>query len=281
MKCLINKIVACTCRDWVFTIQTLLWGFAQTLVILTGAVFGQSESTPRQLRVMTYNIHHGEGTDERIDLERIAKVIRDARPDLVALQEVDNQTQRTGHVDQTSELARLTKMHGLFGKQIPYEGGEYGQAILSRFPLSTVTIHWLPGEPERQRRIAAATVIDIGSRKIVFASTHLHHQNAEFRERQAEALGDTFLNSEHHVILVGDLNAQPDSPPLKIMERGWKSATTGLTDRLTYPSQSPQRQLDYVLSRKRDNFTVDSSVVIDEKEASDHCPLLVQFSYPD
>src|SRR5688572_12746619 len=83
-------------------------------------------NTPLRLRVLTYNIHHAEGTDGKLDLARIARVIHEQQPDLVALQEVDVKTRRTGGVDQAAELAKLTGMHVAFGKGIDFQGGEYG-----------------------------------------------------------------------------------------------------------------------------------------------------------
>lgn len=78
------------------------------------------------LRVLTYNIHHGRGTDDLVDIPRIAAVIKALQPDLVALQEVDQRTRRTGGVDQTARLAELTQLHGQFMRQIDFEGGRYG-----------------------------------------------------------------------------------------------------------------------------------------------------------
>jgi endonuclease/exonuclease/phosphatase family metal-dependent hydrolase len=254
------------------------WGIAQIGLSLVIAVSCQGDDAPQRLRVLTYNIRHGEGVDNRIDLERIARVIRHAEPDLVALQEVDNKCQRSGGIDQTGELARLTKMYGAFGKQIPYEGGEYGQAILSRFPLLNVEVHWLPGEPERERRIAFAAIVDLGTRKLLFASTHLHHSNLVFREQQTNALGDLFEAAEQPVILVGDFNAEPGSRVLKAMESRWVNATAESTERLTFPSQIPNRQIDYVFSQPRGKFVAGKTTVIGEAEASDHRPLLVEFS---
>ena len=253
------------------------------MAISCGVLLAEDDLPTRQLRVMTYNIHHGEGTDGRIDLERIAKVIRDAKPDLVALQEVDKNVKRSGEVDQTSELAQLTQMNGRFGKQIPYEGGDYGQAVLSRFPVSELTVHWLPGEPERQRRIAVAGVVDLGNRKVVFASTHLHHNNVEFREQQATALNDLFRDSEHPVILAGDLNAYPESRVLEILEQRWTNTTAKTTNCFTFPAVVPKHQIDYVMYQPQLTTRLISrkAVVINESLASDHCPLLVEFSVSD
>jgi endonuclease/exonuclease/phosphatase family metal-dependent hydrolase len=114
------------------------------------------------LRVLCYNIHHGEGTDGKVDLPRLARVIHAAMPDFVALQEVDRNVRRSGSVDQSAELAKLTGLHGAFAKAIDYDGGEYGQAILSRFPIERLTIHHLPGEPEREQRIAAEVLKPLG-----------------------------------------------------------------------------------------------------------------------
>ena len=152
---------------------------AAVLVGSLAPLAGEDRSANRSLRVLTYNIHHGEGTDGKVDLARIAKVIAAADPDLVALQEVDNKTKRTGGVDQTAELAKLTKTHGKFGKAIDFEGGGYGQAILSKYPLGDLTVQTLPGEPRSEQRVAAAAEVTLGgdSRKVLFVTTHLHHQS--------------------------------------------------------------------------------------------------------
>src|SRR5712664_4245268 len=88
-----------------------------------------------KLRVMTYNIHVGVGMDKRLDLQRIADVINQEHPDLVGLQEVDRGVKRTQGVDEIAELARMTGMEYAFAHNLDYQGGQYGVAILSRFPI--------------------------------------------------------------------------------------------------------------------------------------------------
>jgi endonuclease/exonuclease/phosphatase family metal-dependent hydrolase len=249
------------------------------LLLLTAGHWTSAESafaqeSYRELRVLTYNIHHGAGADEVVDLEHQATVIRELNPDLVALQEVDDRTQRTGKVDQATELGRLTGMHVRFAHQLDFEGGRYGQAILSRFPCSELTVHWLPGVPDRERRIAGSVTVDLDGEKLTFVTTHLHHNNTPLREGQAERLSQLF-GDEHSapVIVAGDLNATPDSRAIAILKERFE-APTGTQELLTYPAGKPERQLDYILFQPRDRFTVVSIEVPPEAEASDHRPVL-------
>jgi len=119
--------------------QLVAWSILAVLT-LTGCV----SEHPVTVRVLTYNIHHGEGMDGQIDLERIAAVIRETEADLVALQEVDRGVERTSRADQPGHLGELAGMHAVFEKNIAYQGGEYGNAVLSRFPVEHHQNHHLP-----------------------------------------------------------------------------------------------------------------------------------------
>ncbi|MGZ5544081.1 MAG: endonuclease/exonuclease/phosphatase family protein, partial [Limisphaerales bacterium] len=105
-------------------------------------------------RVMTYNIHHGEGLDHKVDLPRIAALIKREKADIVALQEVDKGVTRTDRRDLTAELAKLTGMTGVFSNNHYFQGGEYGNAILSRFPVLTLTnLHYQMLRKDEQRGV--------------------------------------------------------------------------------------------------------------------------------
>jgi endonuclease/exonuclease/phosphatase family metal-dependent hydrolase len=224
------------------------------------------------LRVLCYNIHHGRGTDDKVDLLRIARVIRAADPDLVALQEVDDKTRRTGGVDQTAELVRLTGLYGRFGKAIDYQGGGYGQAVLSRFAPGESTVHTLPGMPEREQRIAFEVRLQVSGRPLSFVTTHLHHVEPALREQQAAKLNDIFIKADRPVIVAGDLNATPDEKPLALLKPHWAIATWDAG--FTYPSAKPIKQIDYILFRPADRFRTVRAAVIEELVASDHRPVL-------
>ena len=247
---------------------------------------------PFRLRVLTYNIHHGEGTDGRIDLERIARVITDQRPDLVAVQEVDVKTRRNGGVDQAAELARLTGLRVAFGKARDFEGGDYGQAILSRFPILSFHTHTLPGDPESEQRIALEAHVkprDFNVPHLAwergpiirFVGTHLHHLPPEAnRLRQAAELNRLFAGEgeTQPTILAGDLNAEPGSGTMDLLTRRWVDAASQnqeLGPRLnTYPANAPRKRIDYVLLRPGGAWRVIESRVIPETVASDHSPVL-------
>lgn len=227
-----------------------------------------------QLRVLTYNIRHGRGMDQRIDLVRIADVIRAAKPDLVALQEVDKLTKRSGGVDQTLELAQRTGLNGRFAKAIDYDGGEYGQAVLSRFPIDSAATHQLPGTPDREQRIGFEIGCIADGRPLRFATTHLHHNNRDFREQQAAALDDIFTGSRVPVILAGDFNAEPASTVMLRLGERWRLLPKA-DDAFTFPADKPVKQIDFVLLRPAEHFRVVEERVIEADMASDHRPVLI------
>jgi endonuclease/exonuclease/phosphatase family metal-dependent hydrolase len=232
---------------------------------------------PVRVRVLTYNIQHGAGTDGKIDLARTAAVIKRLTPDLVALQEVDKATTRSRGVDQAAELGKLTGMHVAFGKAMDFAGGQYGEAILSRYPLSEVQVHNLPFTPGCEPRCAIAARVRLGKDgpEFVFAGTHLEHAKAPVRLCQAQKLNPALAaKNTLPTILAGDFNDVPDSPALKVLHSHWTDATSGQPDP-TWPSDQPRLKIDYVFSRPVDGWRVVEKQVINESVASDHRPLLV------
>ncbi len=248
-----------------------------SIVFFLAAHLSGSEPDGSTFRVLTYNIHHGEGTDGQVNLQRIAALIDRLDPDFVALQEVDRNTHRTGNVDQTAELARLTNRHGYFFKQIDYDGGEYGQAILAKTELIQRAQHMLPGTPEREQRLLGRGLFELYGTKLWFATTHLHHANDTIREGQVEAINQLFSTVEQPAILCGDFNAVPQSHAMQAIAGEWKisGADQAL---LTFPAEKPTRQLDYVIVRPANEFRIISITVVAEGVASDHRPLLVELA---
>ena len=238
----------------------------------------------RRLRVMTFNIHHGAGTDGVLDLERVARVIRHANPDVVGLQEVDRHwDERSDHVDQPRWLAKRLGYRYAFGANLdedPARPGEprrqYGTALLTRFRILSWRNSPLPrfadGEPRG--------LLQVRTRFGLFCSTHLQHDNAEERRAQAEAVVRLLSEREgaaaEPTVVVGDLNAVPDAPELApLLEAypdSWEQAGDG--DGFTYPAEAPDRRIDYVLADPRTR-AVRTRVV--STDASDHLPYVVDY----
>ena len=244
---------------------------ARREVLLADEKGGRAE---RRIRVLTYNIHHGAGIDGRLDLERIADVIWRVRPDLVALQEVDRGAERTQMVDQPGELAKLTGLHVVFGANIPLQGGEYGNAVLSRWPIKSHRNVLLPNVDDGEQRGVLVTEIGPpGLGTISFLATHLDHRpDARERLASATAINDLAGRLKSPAILAGDLNDTPTSKVLQRFERGWQNASR--RPQPTVPVGEPKRQIDFVLVRPLNRWRVCETRVLDEPTASDHRPVL-------
>ena len=226
----------------------------------------------QRLRVLSYNIHHGEGVDGKLDLPRIAAVIRSVSPDFAALQEVDIGTRRTGGVDQSIELARLTGMHVLFGRTIWHEGGRYGNALLSRIPAAGFVNHAFPNMPKREPRAAIDTAFELtdSGEALRFLATHLDITRPD-RLTAAARLNEIAASypASTPMILAGDLNDTPDSPVLELLRKQWTPASLGHV-LLTIPVKEPARQIDYILFRPASRWRVIEVRVLEEFVASDH-----------
>jgi len=249
-----------------------------SLLLLLLVWASDDQTVPSTLRVLTYNIHHGEGTDGRFDLSRLAEVMKSVQPDVVALQEVDRGTERSGGVDQLAELERLTDMHAEFGKAMDYSGGGYGVAVLSRWPLSSAGNHPLPGSPDREPRTALTVRVGSGQRGplLQFTSTHLDQgRDPEDRLAQARYLNELLARDQGQpAILAGDMNSRPDTEVLEIFETEWAEASAVDPSPIS-PSGRPRSRVDHVFFRPAASWRVLESRVIDERLASDHRPVLV------
>jgi endonuclease/exonuclease/phosphatase family metal-dependent hydrolase len=235
-------------------------------------------SSPGVLRVMTYNIHHGEGIDQKLDLERIAKLILDAKADIVGLQEVDRGCERTQRRDLPAELGKLTGMHAHFEKNIPCQGGEYGNAVLSRFPIKRAkNTHYKMLRPGEQRGVLQL-VLDVQGREVLFMNTHLDHRSdGSERLLNVEELKPIVAAAgKMPVILCGDFNATPESRPSEKIRAFLTDAWTvaGQGEGFTIPVRKPAKRIDYIWISK-ETITPQKIEVL-HSEASDHLPLIAE-----
>ena len=241
---------------------------------------GGRPAPPASLKVMAWNIHHGEGEDGRLDLGRIASVIKKSAADIVLLQEVDDRTQRTGRVPQADELARLTGLRAVFGKAMDFQGGGYGNAVLTRWePVDTRVIP-LPGGGEP--RCALEVTVEppgLGGR-ITVVSTHLDVSSPASRAAHAQQLATDLRARPHLVILGGDFNATRGEAPLAAFGSPWLNPKKDGANPGTIPAAEPTREIDFILLKPASGQpapTVLRSEVIEEKVASDHRPILIEW----
>ncbi|NNE67322.1 MAG: hypothetical protein HKN33_12215 [Pyrinomonadaceae bacterium] len=227
------------------------------------------------VRVLTFNILHGATTKGDFDLDKIASVIKNADPDLVALQEVDFKTNRAKKYDLATELGWRTKMAPLFGKAMDYDGGAYGEGVLSRLPITSSRNIPLPHSKGNEPRAALEITVELESgEKISFIGTHLEHQRESTdRVAQVKKINEVFLSNQYPTILAGDLNDLPDSEPISILKRHWKDAS-GKDGKATFPSDKPTKRIDYVFYRPMNRWEVVKAEVICDSIASDHCAVL-------
>jgi endonuclease/exonuclease/phosphatase family metal-dependent hydrolase len=227
---------------------------------------------PQEIRVITYNIHHGEGTDGKIDLERIAKLLVAEKPDLVAVNEVDQGTNRTHRIDMPAELARLTGMKAIFEKNIDHDGGKYGNAVLSRLPVRRHENHKLPSNYEGEQR--GVLEVELGEEAdqdtLLFLATHFDYRpDDDERMKSVQKVEEIMADrADEFAILAGDLNANPDSRVLKALTKNW--LRTNPEELPTFPSAKPEKQIDYILARPAQRWSVVEIRVLDEAVASDH-----------
>lgn len=254
--------------------------FTTLLLIFFSFLAAKSQPVPdssRLVRVLTFNILHGATTKGDFDLDVIAKVIKDTAPDLVALQEVDFLTNRARGYDLATELGWRTKMAPLFGRAMPYDGGEYGEGVLSKYSFIRTRNLALPHSPGNEPRAAleVTTVLPSGD-TIAFVGTHLDHLRDETdRVAQARAINEAFAGNRYPTILAGDLNAVPGSTPIDILEIQWMGAYDKQAPASTFPSDDPRRKIDYIMFRPADQWRVVETRVIPDAIASDHCAYLV------
>jgi endonuclease/exonuclease/phosphatase family metal-dependent hydrolase len=208
--------------------------------------------------------------DGKIDLARIAAVIKSVSPDIVSLQEVDKNTKRANGVDQAKELGRLTGMDYVYCASLPLQGGEYGNAMLTKLPIIKTTRLPLPGEP---RSALCVTVETTTKTQLTFIATHL--DLTEKARLESIPLIEMFFKSDPSApaILAGDLNAQPESATIMALEKTWINATfrEGL---FTFPVKEPKEQIDFILYRPATCWRVVETKVLAEPIASDHRPIL-------
>jgi endonuclease/exonuclease/phosphatase family metal-dependent hydrolase len=235
------------------------------------------------MRAVTFNIHHGVGINDQLDLDRVAQTIEALRPDVIGLQEVDRRFgERSNFVDQPRVLAQRLGMRLAYGPALnldPLHTGEprrrYGNAVLSRYPIVSRNNVLLPKTAAVEQRALLRARVDLGDRLLDIYTTHLEAHDPGQRALQAGAVATTFAYRDGRCLLLADLNARPDGVEMAaiaaVLDDAW---SVGTGRGLTYPATNPTRRIDVVL-HSADMVPTAASVIA--TTVSDHRPVIVDF----
>ena len=237
-------------------------------LLLSMLAMAASAHSQDYLKLMSYNIRNTKGMDNVRNVQRIANVINNEAPDVVAVQELDSMTTRSNQTDVLAEVAERTQMHANYAPVISFQGGKYGIGILSKEQPIAIRTFPLPGR-EEERMLMVAEFKDY-----FFACTHLS-LTEEDRLASLDIIKNSASTSNKPFFLAGDLNDTPDSKFIKSLQQDFQILTN--TKKPTYPAPEPKETIDYIAAWKEntDNFVNLSTQVVEEPLASDHRPITV------
>lgn len=246
--------------------------YTKWLLVILAALLCVPTLQARRMKLMTYNIHHGEGTDRKYAPERIARMILAEAPEVVALQEVDSATQRIKGHYVAGDIAQHTGMHATYAGAIPFQGGKYGIALLSKTAPKAVTRIPLPGREEKRMLLVA----DFGP--YVVCCTHLS-LTEEDRMNSIPTLRKVLKKYRHKkVFVMGDFNDLPNSAFMNELGKHFQVLSSTITP--TFPNDVPTEVIDFVITRRGTNQPRATGMHITVGSvASDHCPLSVDVEY--
>lgn len=229
------------------------------------------------LRIITYNIHHAAPPSKPgvIDIEAIISTLKKYPADVIALQEVDVNTKRSGDIDEAKAIADGLGLYSYFAKAIDHDGGFYGVALLSKFPLNNASVIRLPMDTTvkgEQRVLATATIKLPSGRSVVVGCTHLDHQkDSRSRDLQMAQIISFAKTTSQPFVLAGDFNAQIGSSTLQLFDQVFQRTCEPCAP--TFPADRANRTIDFIGYKKLAGIKTISHQVIPETYASDHLPV--------
>ena len=234
--------------------------------------------TAETLRLATFNIKNGLGTDGRVDNDRLAAVCADLEADVLALQEVDSGAPRSGRANQAAVVAKACGLSYFFAPAFELRtGGLYGNALLARGEIGAAEVVELPVAPDRQPRVGIVARLDLGGVALSVAATHFQNRrggaptiadDAKEQLGQLTAVLDALGRRRLPRALLGDLNSGPTVVEPMLSAAGYTVAQT----EPTAPARLPRLQIDYVAV---DRLTIVSSEVV-QTPISDHRAVVVE-----
>ena len=226
--------------------------------------------------VMTYNIRSGRDMAGDLNIAHAAQTIGDVSPDVVCLNEVRSHSADVGPVNQAEQLGELLSMHWRFGKSIPFLGGAYGNALLSRYPILSDEVVHIPDPPAElcdhyvEHRSVLKAVLDTGSAPLTVLCSHFGLCKAE-RDAAVSTVLPLVEAAQGPVILMGDFNAQPDEECILRLREKLTDCFGGAMEPHSFPASGPEIKIDYIMGAGGVRFTFPRAV---PSLNSDHLPLV-------
>lgn len=251
------------------------------LLLLTAPVLMYSQPD-KTINIMTYNIHHGVGVDGKFYLERIARLIKDNKIDIAALQEVDIETERVNGINILDSLATLTGMNWKFGKTMKFQGGRYGNGVLTKLPVPELKNRKFRMATDSEPRAFMKLHLEIAGDTLVFVNTHFDHKKDDTeRINLANQLLKKVNAADNPVILGGDLNDTPNSRVLGLLKKEFTDVWNLIKrkEKFTYPAGIPEKRIDYILTSIKHTahgILQPISIEVLESPASDHLPVIME-----
>ena len=235
------------------------------------------------IHVLTFNIHHAVGIDGLLDMERVANIIEGEHSEIVGLQEVDNHwSMRSQFEDQAKWLANRLDMHYAFAANLdrhPLNHGEprrqYGTAILSKYPILQAQNHFFKKSRNTEQRGLLEATINVKGNHLTVYNAHLALAPKQ-RQKQVDEVIAISRHAKGANVIVGDLNATPESKEIAKLSSSFRDASAHLNDAYTYYSlDGTPKRIDYIFASK--NVKISNPKIISTL-ASDHLPLTAKIT---
>lgn len=241
-----------------------------TMLVVSSFSLAYGKRKMHTLSVVSYNIRHGEGLDGKTDYARIARHFVNQKADVVAVQEVDSVTGRSGGEYVLERLADCSGLYPTFAKAIAFDGGSYGIGILSKEKPLEVRRVCLPGREE------ARVLLMAEFKDYIFACLHLS-LTPEDQMASVPIILENVKGVQKPFVLAGDWNALPGDAFVAEMRQSFVLAND--TTQSTYPADSPDSLLDYIAVCAPSKVQVDRFTVIADSVSSDHRPIAARLSW--
>lgn len=234
-----------------------------------------------KLKLMQYNIKHGEGTDGVVDLQRIANVVRSSGAHVIVLNEVDrNYDARSNYVDQMVWLANELGMYYEFQKTtwksaIPASGNkerQFGHGILSKYPIGDTSMQgrWIYTDYTTHYMGLLKVRVSVNANPLYVYITNLGSTAAERLSQAQEAI--SFINPPNHTwkVFAGTFSDVPGSAPINTVLTSFTDVFAGQTA-YTFPANAPASRVDYIFVKSP---VAASNAAVISSQASTHLPIV-------